>query len=161
MPDNHFDDQNKGEPHLGHLKRDLSFVTRALRARLQHLNDDFYKSFGLEAGGIAILNIIGLNPGISQKELADAIVIKKSAMTKVVNHMQDQGYIQRRKVGGDKRVNSLHLTPEGQELYESMVARMAERQHRMLQPLSEGEQTLLFEILWRLVDHYEGLLNDQ
>src|SRR5690606_13944065 len=39
---------------LGHLASDLSFATRALRARLRHVNAEFYRSHDVEAGGIAI-----------------------------------------------------------------------------------------------------------
>lgn len=145
---------------LGHLKTDLSFVTRALRARLRYLNDDFYKSMQIEAGGIAILSLIGLNPGISQKDLAGAIVLKKSAMTKVINHIEAQGLIERRKGGEDRRVNSLHLTAEGLRLYESMTSDMIERQDDILKPLSPAERALFFELLWRLIDHYEGVLDE-
>lgn len=137
---------------MGHLATDLSFATRALRARLRDRNADFHQSINIESGGIAILNVIGLNPGISQKELAGAIVLKKSAMTKVVNHMEEQGLIERRKTGSDKRFNSLHLTPEGQKRYEGLVSKMITRQDEILSPLSSAERALFFEMMWRLID---------
>ena len=145
-----------GAVRLGHLALDLSFATRALRACLRTENASFYESHGVEAGGIAILSLIGLNPGISQKELAEAIVLKKSAMTKVVNQMEAQGLIVRRKGEGDKRINALYLTPHGTQHYNSMLSDMLERQSKLLAPLSQAERALFFEMMWRLIDQFEG-----
>ncbi len=150
------DQSNDGTVRLGHLASDLSFATRALRARLRDQNAAFYKTHGVESGGIAILSLIGLNPGISQKELAGAIVLKKSAMTKVVNQMEAQGLIERRKGDGDKRVNALYLSAIGTQHYNSMMSDMLERQNRLLAPLSPGERTLFFEMMWRLIDQFDG-----
>ncbi|WP_417668282.1 MarR family winged helix-turn-helix transcriptional regulator [Roseibium sp.] len=146
---------------LGHLASDLSFATRALRARLRHENAEFYQSHGVEAGGIAILSLIGLNPGISQKELAGAIVLKKSAMTKVINHMEAQGLIERRKGAVDKRVNALFLTKTGTQHYKSMMSDMLDRQDKLLAPLSAAERALFFEMMWRLINQFEGVADGE
>lgn len=151
MGNNDIESAENSEVELGHLKSDLSFATRALRAHLRRENSNFYLSHGIEAGGVAILSLIGLNPGISQKDLAGTIVLKKSAMTKVVNHMEKQGLIERRKGVPDMRVNALHLTEDGTRLYQSLMSDMRARQEKLLSALSEKERNQFFEMTWRLI----------
>ena len=43
----------------------------------------------LPGGQVAVLNLIDLNPGLTQKQLAKIVVLKKSALTKVVNELEN------------------------------------------------------------------------
>lgn len=75
------DDVPAVELTLGPLARDLSFATRALRAHLRGHNVRVFEEHDVPQGGIALISLIGLNPGVSQKDLAGAVVLKKSALT--------------------------------------------------------------------------------
>lgn len=142
--------------HLGHLAGDLSFVTRVLRAHIQERNIAFYEAHRVAGGEVAVLNLIGLNPGMTQKDLARAVVLKKSALTKLVNEMEHSGLIERRKEGADLRLNALYLTARGAERLARMRPDMAALQELFLAPLSPGERVMLFELLWRLIEARDG-----
>lgn len=135
---------------LGYLAEDISFVTRVLRTKVSKENVKFYSDHGVAGGEVVILSLIGLNPGTSQKELAEAVVLKKSALTKVVNEMEASGLIERRKGSDDKRFNTLHLTPAGEAKREAMRKDMAKLQDKLLAPLSPIERKELFRMLWQL-----------
>lgn len=139
-------------PTLGHLSQDISFVTRILRARILEQNESFFEEFDVASGEVAVLNLIDLNPGLTQKDLAKAIVLRKSALTKLVNELERTGLIERRKEGADKRLNALYLTSTGQDRVMRMRPAMDRLQEQMLAPLSPGERAMLFELLWRMVD---------
>lgn len=145
---------------LGHLETDLSFVTRILRTRIQERNALFYRAHGAAGGEVAVLCLIAMNPGMTQKDLARAVVLKKSALTKLVNEMDAQGLIERRKDCADLRLNALHLTPLGQEHLARMRPEMTALQDALLAPLSPGERGMLFELLWRLVGSLEDPSGD-
>ncbi len=146
---------------LGHLETDLSFVTRILRTQIQERNARFYRAHGAAGGEVAVLSLIAMNPGMTQKDLARAVVLKKSALTKLVNEMDGQGLIERRKDCADLRLNALHLTPLGQERLARMRPEMTALQEALLAPLSPGERVMLFELLWRLVGSLEGPFGDE
>ncbi len=146
---------------LGHLETDLSFVTRILRTQIQERNARFYRAHGAAGGEVAVLSLIAMNPGMTQKDLARAVVLKKSALTKLVNEMDAQGLIERRKDCADLRLNALHLTPLGQERLARMRPEMTALQEALLAPLSPGERVMLFELLWRLVGSLEGPFGDE
>ena len=134
-----------GGPDLGHLATDISFVTRLLRTRILERNESFFATHAVAGGEVAVLNLIGLNPGLTQKDLAKAVVLRKSALTKLVNE------IERRKEGADKRLNALYLTEAGEARLARMRPDMARLQEEFLAPLSPAERAMLFELLWRLI----------
>ena len=144
------------DPDLGHLAQDLSFVTRILRAQIAPRAGAVLQSHHIASGEIALLNLIQLNPGISQKDLAGVTVLKKSALTKLVNDLEASGLIERRKEGTDKRVNALYLTPGGTRRLAAISPDLAALQQVLLSGLSAGERVILFELLWRLIDSHGG-----
>lgn len=138
---------------LGPLRESLPFLTRALRAYIRAENAEFYTDFAAEQGEIVVISVIGLNPGISQNELAATLVFKKSAVTKLVKDMEDRGLVERAKVASDKRFNALKLTPAGEAKYRRINERMSQQQSAFLEPFSETERIQLFAFLNRLHTH--------
>jgi DNA-binding MarR family transcriptional regulator len=138
---------------LGPLQENLPFLTRALRAYIRAENAEFYTDLEAEQGEIAILSVIGLNPGISQNDLAATLVFKKSAITKLVKELEQRGLIKRAKVVTDKRCNALELTPVGQARYDKITRRMATQHDVFLEPFTAEERRTLFHHLNRLYVH--------
>lgn len=141
---------------LGYLGRDISFVTRVLRAWLLEDTAAFLKAHDLAAGQVALLNLIALNPGISQKQLADVVVLKKSALTKAINEMVAASLIERRKEEGDQRFNALYLSETGTARFTAMRKDMEASQERLMAALTPEERELFFSFLWRLIDSYQS-----
>lgn len=141
---------------LGHLATDISFVSRVLRAHLLDQNANFFASHQVAGGQVALLNLIGINPGVSQKQLSDVVVLKKSALTKAINEMESEGLIERRKTDGDKRFNALFLSAKGQALTDQLKADMTAAQDRHLAPLSQSERDQFFDMIWRLINAYQA-----
>lgn len=141
---------------LGHLSQDISFVTRALRAVILSHNAPFFEAHRVAGGEVAVLSLIGLNPGLTQKRLAKTVILKKSALTKLVNELERSGLIERRKEGADMRLTALYLTPAGTERLARMRPDMDALQQRLLTSLSPGERVMLFELLWRLIGDLGG-----
>lgn len=142
---------------LGHLDSDLAFVTRILRAHLLGRNARLFDTHKIAGGVVALVNLIGLNPGLTQKDISTLVVLKKPALTKLVNEMERSNLIERRKEGDDKRLNRLYLTKQGENKLAQMRPDMTDLQEEHLAPLSPAERAMLFELLWRLVDSYGGI----
>ena len=147
----------ESKPKLGYLSEDMSFVTRLLRSKILERNEAFFAAHAVASGEVAVLNLICINPGLTQKDLAKAVVLRKSALTKLVNELERSGLIERRKEGTDKRLNALYLTESGEQRVAKMRPDMANLQEEFLSPLSPGERAILFEMLWRLIDLDESV----
>lgn len=146
---------------LGVLAEDISFVSRILRAQIVARNSAIFARHGVASGEVALLHLISSNPGISQKEISRAVVLKKSALTKLVNEMERSGLIDRRKEGGDLRLNALYLTASGEAKLAGMGDDLAALRGGALEVFSPAEQAMLFELLWRLIDGLGGMALDE
>jgi len=138
---------------LGPLRENLPFLTRALRAYIRAENAEFYASLGAEQGEIVVLSVLGLNPGISQNDLAATLVFKKSAITKLVKDLEARGLIERARAAADKRFNSLRLTEAGQARYRQISDLIARQNAALVEPFTEGERAQMFAYLNRLYTH--------
>jgi DNA-binding MarR family transcriptional regulator len=154
MQDGEDDRAPQGGVELGYLAYDLSFVSRVLRAHIRAQNADFYRENEVVSGSVALLSLIGLNPGISQNALAAAVVLKKSAVTRVISEMEDARLVTRRKTRADRRYNALTLTELGEVRWRQLQEEMRRQQDRLLEPLNEDDRAALFDLLGRLIEHY-------
>ncbi|WP_127555926.1 MarR family winged helix-turn-helix transcriptional regulator [Saccharospirillum alexandrii] len=142
-----------GQLELDYLARDLPFLSRVLRTYIRNETADAYKELNVEPGEIAITNLIGINPGISQNDLAAAVVFKKPAVTKVVRSMEDKGLVKRERVKADKRYNALVLTQEGEKRRAAMRHQMETQHETLLNIFSTEEQAQFFDMMNRLCAH--------
>jgi DNA-binding MarR family transcriptional regulator len=135
---------------LGYLGRDFPFMLRSLRGYIRAATSKTFADLDTEPGEIAILNLVAINPGLSQNDLAAMLVMTKPAVTKAANSLEQRGLIARRK-GEDRRFNAVSLTPDGQARVALFRERMA-AQHRVLfEGFSEGEEAVFFERLRRIL----------
>jgi DNA-binding MarR family transcriptional regulator len=90
---------------------------------------------------------------LAQWELAAALGLSKSTVSRLVGQLEDRGWIERgREQEGDGRVVQLHLTAAGRD----MAARIAEarrtRMDRLLAQLPEDERPAVLRALTLLVE---------
>ena len=81
---------------------------------------DHLKAYGLSVAQFDVLAQVGAHEGISQRELADVLLVTKGNITQLLDRMTASGLVERRpaRVG---RGNHLYLTPAGRALYRQAV----------------------------------------
>lgn len=144
---------------LGYLSRDISFMSRVLRAHIRWANAELEHEKDSQSGRSALLSVIGLNPGISQNDLAATVVLKKSAVTKLIGDMEAEQLVIREKPKADRRYNALRLSDEGEDKWRALKNEMLVQQEALLAPLNGREREKLFQLLGRLVVHYTDQLD--
>ena len=75
------------EVELGPLSGDLRFLARNLHVLLRGESLPLRQSMGVDVGAAAILSVVWLNPGISQNDLAAAIVVALPAILPLIYFM--------------------------------------------------------------------------
>src|SRR5438067_5932364 len=103
----------------------------------------------LSPAQVDILAKVGSSEGISQQELANALLVTKGNVCQLLDKMEGSGLLERRP---DGRVNRLFLTHQGRQVHDEVVpqheAMLAER----FNTLSENDQRELLRLL-RHLDH--------
>jgi DNA-binding MarR family transcriptional regulator len=94
--------------------------------------------------------LIGANPGISLIALARYIVIDKSRVSELIDSMEREDLIERRRMSEDHRSQGLYLTPNGIARL-AMVSQDVEVHEQKIQELySPDERQQLIALLSRI-----------
>jgi DNA-binding MarR family transcriptional regulator len=85
-------------------------------------------------------------------ELAEWLTLSRGGITKLVDRLQEAGYIERVSCSEDRRSLYAQLTPAGESMVEEMRAVYAAEVERHLASVSTEEAELLAEVLTRVSD---------
>lgn len=107
---------------------------------------------GLTPRQAAFLREIGAAPGISQEQLTGRIGVNKSNVARQVAALEEEGYIERRSCGKDKRVLRLYTTEKTLALLPGIHQVMDAWEQLLVAGLTEQEQQTLETMLLRLRD---------
>jgi len=115
-------------------------------------SERFFHEHKLNSAQFDVLAQIGAASGMTQQELADALLVTKGNVSQLLGRMERAGLIARRQEG---RTNCLSLTERGQALFESVVPQQEALIADLLAALAPGEQLELLRLL-RKLDHGIG-----
>lgn len=137
---------------LGALQESLGFFILRASRKLSH--DWINRWHGKEHRPIfyCAFALIGANPGISPAELARFLVLDKSRASDLIDTLEAEASITRRRHADDHRRQGIYLTPIGTEKLASVLEEMRMEDERLRQLLSVQEQQQLITALGRIAD---------
>ena len=94
--------------------------------------------------------LIGANPGISLVELARYIAVDKSRASELIDAMERDHFVVRRRLSEDHRKQGIYLTPNGTTRLASMNREMQEHEKKIQELYSEEERRALITLLSRI-----------
>ena len=139
---------------LGALGRMVGFMIRVVQVQIFR---QYYEEFCFAAtttGELSLMLALSLNPGIRQGALGDAMRIKRSNMTKIVQSLHAEGYIRRESKGEDRRSVALYLTAKGLAAVERLQQEALDHDARATAVLSATERKELLRLLGKLYLHH-------
>jgi len=100
-----------------------------------------------------LLHLSEMPHPVRMHELADAVVISKSGLTRVVDRMEKDGLLRRVPIAGDRRSMAITTTRAGEGVFRDAraVHRRGIRRH-FTDHLTEGDAKLLREVFGRARD---------
>jgi DNA-binding MarR family transcriptional regulator len=110
-------------------------------------SERFFRSHGLNTAHFDVLAQVGAARGLTQQELADALLVTKGNISQLLRKLELAGLITRRQEG---RTNCLSLTEQGQRLFDVVVPQQEALIADLLAPLSDAEQRELLRLLRKL-----------
>ena len=115
--------------------------------KIDTLSERFFRSHSLNTAQFDVLSQIGAGTGITQQELAAALLVTKGNISQLLTKMEQEGLVARRQEG---RSNCLSLTDQGQALFQAVVPQQEVLIADLLAPLSLDEQRELMRLLRKL-----------
>jgi DNA-binding MarR family transcriptional regulator len=101
-----------------------------------------------------LLRLLVMQPGRSQRELADALGMPPSRFVPFADILERRGLIERRRNPDDRRLHALYLTPAGRDLLSELSTAARENEDDLCRALSPDERHQLTTLLGRIAtDH--------
>jgi DNA-binding MarR family transcriptional regulator len=110
----------------------------------------------LSVGSLNALEVIAGDPEPpTPSEVARRMTfpVTTATMTGILDTLERNGYIERRRHPTDRRRVNLHLTPEGRRVRDDVAPRLFEQHQTWTAPLTKAERVELTNGLARLSDH--------
>jgi DNA-binding MarR family transcriptional regulator len=104
-----------------------------------------------------ILRLLRVTAGMSQHELAAKLQIHPSRLVAILDNLENRHFVERRANPDDRRLYSLHLTKDGNEVLERIGKVAREHQDALLSALTREERDELAALLLKVADQ-QGLV---
>lgn len=111
---------------------------------------------GIQLAHYDVLANVFRTPGLTQQQLAEKLLVGRSAMSMLLPELERRGLIERRSDETDRRVRRLWLTGDGEVLTRKALAIHAARIEAMMGVLSDEECNAVGTMMWRVVGYLEG-----
>lgn len=129
------------------LVKQFREYTRQLECHLGNMNNSDCCCCGISKGQCFLVVEIGRKPGISVKELADILRVDKSSISRSVEELVQNGFVERKPSKEDRRYVTLRLLPKGQERFEKIEHDMYLKFKEVFEQIPSDKQEQVIEAL--------------
>jgi DNA-binding MarR family transcriptional regulator len=127
------------------------FSLRMLDLRMMRSFGERLAKLGLTPAAATVVLVVEGNPGIPLGKLADALLVKRPNMTKLVKRLETRSVVRRRADSDDRRSISLELTGTGKRHAQKLRALQATQDAFVLGALTSAERTQLMKFVARIL----------
>ena len=106
-------------------------------------------SLGIDLRLLMALSYLGDHDGAPQQEFVDALCMDAKNVVLVLNELEDDGYLERRRDSEDRRRHRVHITPAGRKALQKAVRAMDAVEDLVLQALDADERAALWGLLYK------------
>jgi DNA-binding MarR family transcriptional regulator len=106
---------------------------------------------GVKPPTYGVLNVVAQRGPVSQREVCDVLGVHPSDMVEIVDIVERQGWVARRRDPDDRRRYRLTLTAAGRRTLARYDAIAARAEAVVLEPLAEGERRTLLDLVAKVV----------
>lgn len=128
-------------------------LAQVCRLSRHHLHCQMEK-IGLHRGqGFVLIRLLH-SDGLPQHELARSMHISPAAVTNVLQRMEKNGWIERRRDSDDQRIVRTFVSPKGKQLGEDAIRAFRETEDELHLVYTEEEEAMFKRLLMKLYEHY-------
>ena len=112
--------------------------------------------FDLRPVEFTILALVDENPDVSAKQLAQALAVTAPNITVWIDRLEGRGLVKRERSETDRRAQHIRATTKGARLAREAAQMLKEAERAALAGLTEGERTILVELLHKVARARRG-----
>lgn len=129
------------------LSRNFGFILNDVARLMRTTFDRRVRALGFTRSQWWVLNHLFRQEGVTQSELADLLEVEKATLGRLLDRLEQKGWVRREADTSDRRVKRVFLTEEVAPQIKAMRAAAAELRREALSGLSEGQQETFVDAL--------------
>jgi DNA-binding MarR family transcriptional regulator len=137
------------------LLASATFLLKRLGFAAKERSLKAYEQTGLHPYHYAILLVLSERSLETQGAIADALGYDRGQLVGLLDELEEQGLVERRRDANDRRRHLVSLTSEGKRMLRRLRALSHQTEDEFLAPLSDEERTTLHALLLRLAEKHE------
>lgn len=135
----------------------VSFTLIRAADRLVYDLETVHRTAGWTWPGFRVLFWLWLLGPLDQREIASLISASRAGVSSILNTLQRDGFVTRKRHTADRRQRRVALSATGQNLIEAGFKAHNEREQQWMEIFSKKERKLLVDLLIRLIDYQPPL----
>jgi MarR family transcriptional regulator, organic hydroperoxide resistance regulator len=139
------------------MKKDERFIFligQAQNRLFTRLDQALLKTAGITAVQSGALYYLMEHEGCLQNELSRALLLDKSAITGLIDRLENKGLAERRRTTADRRAMNIYLTEEGKSAARKCLAVTKEFNNVIKEGLSQEEIDTFSRILQKIISRF-------
>lgn len=141
------------------LSRNFGFILNDVARLLRTVFDRKVKSLGLTRSQWWVLTHLFRNDGATQSELAEILEVEKATLGRLLDRLEQNGWVRREGDAADRRAKRVFLTEEVEPAMKIMRAAAAELRRDALAGFSTDDQGRFVDALLAVKANLAGLDN--
>jgi MarR family transcriptional regulator, transcriptional regulator for hemolysin len=132
------------------LDREILYLLNDVARLIKTRADQRARTHGMTRAQWVILSRLERQPGQTQNELAAIVEVEPITIARLVDRLEQAGYVERRADPKDRRVWRLHLTPASEPILRELKKHKAELRDEVTQGVDRAELDQLIDGLLKL-----------
>jgi MarR family transcriptional regulator for hemolysin len=138
------------------FENSMGFIVNNTAKSFQRSFDfELRKNVGVTLSQWRVVSALVLQPGLTQKEIADKVGIEGPTLVPIIDKMEKEGLLKRKPDSSDRRVNRIYLTSKSDSLWESMTECALKIRKSSTKNILESDIQITLETL-RKISHNLG-----
>lgn len=133
------------------FENSMGFVVNTTAKAFQRSFDiELRKNAGVSLSQWRVVGALVLQPGLTQKEIADKVGVEGPTLVPIIDKMEKEGLLKRKLDSSDRRINRIYLTTKADSLWESMIECALRIRKSSTKNISESDIQITLETLRKI-----------
>ncbi len=110
------------------------------------------RELGITPGEAGVMRILGRQPGMNQRELAEKLGVAQSRVVALIDSLESAGLVTRARSSADRRSQELQVTEPGRRILADLRTVAEAQEAELAEGLSAAERRQLSALLLRLAE---------
>jgi DNA-binding MarR family transcriptional regulator len=129
----------------------LFTLTRAANLLTADFDSTVWRPFGVTYPGFRVVFVISVAGPQEPRTIAHLASVSRASISSVINTLERDGYVVRKRESADRRLVTVDLTDKGRQLWKDSFVHQNAREQQWASSLTRAEQATLTRLLKKLI----------